>query len=520
MPAFKRRWTGGLPRYLREIQEEIEGYARGFGLDFFQTFFEILNYDEMNEVASYGGFPTRYPHWRFGMEYEQLKKSSTYGLSKIYEMVINNDPCTAYLLEGNSTVDQKLVMAHVFAHCDFFKNNAWFAHTNRRMIDEMANHGSRIRGYMDRYGTERVENFIDVCLSIDNLIDIQNPPMPRIRVTDDDDEFGNEDDQTLGPGDVPKLKAKGYMDSYINPPEFLEKQREEIAEEAAKAASFPINPVRDVMGFLMEHAPLKPWQRGVMEIIREEAYYFAPQAQTKIMNEGWATFWHSKIMTEKALDASEIVDYADHTSMVTASSGRSLNPYKMGVELFRSIFERWNRGRFGKEWDECDDMDRKESWNEEAGLGMEKIFQVRKIHNDITFIDEFLTYDFVIESKMFAFSYNPHHRRYEIESRQFAEVKQQLLMQLTNMGQPIIRVLDANFDNRGELVLKHDHQGVDLDPGYTQEVLTNLYNIWSRPVLIKTIGDGKPIYAKFDGSEFKEEPATEGPKQETEEKAE
>jgi stage V sporulation protein R len=110
-----------LPPYLYDIQKEIEEYARDYGLDFFEQIFEILDYKTMNEVAAYGGFPTRYPHWRYGMEYEQLSKGYAYGLSKIYEMVINNDPCYAYLLEGNSLVDQKLVIAHVCAHNDFFK---------------------------------------------------------------------------------------------------------------------------------------------------------------------------------------------------------------------------------------------------------------------------------------------------------------------------------------------------------------------------------------------------------------
>jgi stage V sporulation protein R len=497
------RWTGGLPRYLRDIQAEIEEYVTDFGLDYFQTFFEVVNYDEMNEIASYGGFPTRYPHWRFGMEYEKMKKSSRYGLSKIYELVINNDPCTAYLLEGNSTVDQKLVMAHVFAHCDFFKNNPWFANTNRHMIDEMANHGSRIRGYMDKFGVERVENFIDLCLSLDNLIDIQNPPSPRSKVAKDNDR--DEDKDVLGPGDVPQIKSKSYMDKYINPPEFVEKQRKRKLEESKKEARFPVNPEKDVLGFLMEHAPLKSWERGVMEIIREEAYYFAPQGQTKIMNEGWATYWHSRTMTEKALDASEIIEYADHASGVTATHGGQLNPYKMGLELFRNIVERWNKGQFGKEWDDCDDMEKRENWNTELGLGAEKIFEVRKTYNDITFIDDFLTYEFAREQKMFSFGYNNSHRRYEIESRKFSVIKQQLLTQLTNMGQPSIQIADANANNHGNLLLMHDHRGVDLDPAYTREVLTNIYRIWKRPVAIITAGNAKPLLASFDGTDFKEE---------------
>ena len=167
--------------------------------------------------------------------------------------------------------------------------------------------------------------------------------------------------------------------------------------------------------------------------------------------------------------------------------------------------ERWNKGRFGKEWDECDDLRERDAWNKNTGLGIEKIFDVRKTHNDITFIDTFLTYDFVVEHKLFSFAYNKHNRRYEVESRQFDLVKQKLLMQLTNMGQPRIQVVDANHENRGSLLLEHEHQGVDLDPGYTREVLQNLYNIWSRPIALKTRGEEKALLATFDGTDFKEE---------------
>ena len=160
-----------LPGVLRDLQVEIKSYADEFGLDTFPVLFEPVDYRHMCEIAAYDGFPTRYPHWRFGMEYDHMLKSHTYGLSKIYELVINTNPCYAYLLEGNSLVDQKLVMAHVYGHCDFFKNNYFFSHTDRRMIDGMANNASRVRRYMDRHGVSTVESFIDVCLSLDNLID-------------------------------------------------------------------------------------------------------------------------------------------------------------------------------------------------------------------------------------------------------------------------------------------------------------------------------------------------------------
>jgi stage V sporulation protein R len=161
----------GLPQELAEAQQWIEGIARGHGLDFCETIFEMCDYDEINMIASYGGFPTRYPHWRFGMEYLNMDKGYEYGLQKIYEMVINTVPAYAYLLDNNTMMDQKLVMAHVYGHVDFFTNNGWFAHTNRRMLDQMANHSTRIRRHIDRQGTAHVETFIDMCLSLDNLID-------------------------------------------------------------------------------------------------------------------------------------------------------------------------------------------------------------------------------------------------------------------------------------------------------------------------------------------------------------
>src|ERR1041384_1525605 len=209
-----------LPAYLADMQREIEGYARGYGLDFWAVNFEILDYKRMQEVAAFGGFPVRYPHWRFGMEFEHLSKSHIYGFSKIYEMVINNNPAYAYLLEGNSLVDQKMVIAHVLGHVDFFKNNYFFSKTNRRMIDGMANHATRIRRHMERLGVDKVESFIDACLSLGNLIDPMSPFIAR--------KPSERSSAEVEPGasqEIPRLKAKSYMDKFINPPEYLEVQR-------------------------------------------------------------------------------------------------------------------------------------------------------------------------------------------------------------------------------------------------------------------------------------------------------
>lgn len=472
-----------VPTELQSLQAAMEEHARQFGLDFDEVRFQMLDYDLLNQVAAYDGFPIRYPHWRFGMEYERLTKSFAYGLHRIYEIVINTRPCYAYLLASNQVVDQKLVMAHVYGHADFFKNNLWFTHTNRKMLDEMANHATRIRRHVERHGLEQVEEFIDACLSLDNLVDIHAAGIQRKAEAAAEEEEGGVV--------IYKMPAKSYMDSFINPPDFIEGQLRRLEEEKERLRHFPAEPERDVLLFLLEHAPLENWQHDVLDIVREEAYYFAPQRQTKIMNEGWASFVHTHIMAERVLEPNEIVDYADHHSSTVAVHSGRLNPYKLGLELFRDIEDRWNRGAFGPQYEACDVLEERQDWNLGLNLGRERVFEVRKIYNDVGFIDEFLTEDFAREHHLFTYDYNDATGEYEISGRDFDEIKRRLLFQLTNFGHPIVEVVDGNYENRGELYLVHRYEGVDLDIPYAQGTLRNLYKLWKRPVHLETVIENK-----------------------------
>lgn len=490
-----------LPRELVEMQQRVESVATGHGLTTFPVVFEMVDYAQMNQLAAYTGFPLRYPHWRWGMEFEQLDKSYEYGLHRIYEMVINNDPTYAYLLEGNSMLDQKLVMAHVYGHADFFRNNVYFAHTDRKMLDAMANHGTRVRRYQDRLGAERVERFFDDCLAIEDLIDPQAafhgaydslPAAARPAGQDD-------------PPVAARLPAKSYMDSFINPPELLRQQQEKLDEERRLEQGFPRRPERDVLGFLLMHAPLAEWERDSLGIVRKESYYFLPQRQTKIMNEGWACFWHTTMLTGGLLDDDEVIDYADHHSGTTAVQPGQLNPYALGLSLMRDIEFRWNTGRFGRDWEECDDMAEREHWNLDTGLGRQKIFEVRKVHCDLTFIDEFLTADFCARHRLFTFAEDPRQEAYVIASREFEKIKQALLFRLTNSGTPIIEVVDGNYRNRNELLLVHRHDGVDLRVDWARDVLAAIARIWRRPVFLETVVDDKPRRLGHDGENPSEE---------------
>ncbi|MBL1218607.1 MAG: SpoVR family protein [Planctomycetes bacterium] len=499
---------------MKEAQAEVIERAQSYGLDFFETIFEVVDYDTMNLLAAYGGFPIRYPHWKWGMEYEKLRKRDVYGMGRIYEMVINNDPCYAYLQESNSIMDQKLVMAHVYAHCDFFKCNAWFGQTQRHMMDEMANHATRIHRYAERHDATAVERFLDVCLSVEHLIDPHSMFMKREQSANGtprtNGSNGNGQDQDADESastedcnghDFDKLPAKDYMDRYINPPELIQQKKQRQQDQAAQDKHrFPAHPSRDVLLFLLRHAPLDDWQRDILSIIREEAYYFAPQAMTKIMNEGWATYWHSKMMTSHLLKDSEVIDYAEQHSGVVFMPPGGFNPYKIGVEVFKDIERRWDRGQHGGVWEQLEKIGERDAFDDGSMLGRKKIFEVRRIYNDVSFIEEFLTDELIDRLKLYHYRRDPRTGQNVIASRDPEVVRKTLLYRISNMGQPYIYVVDGNYANRGELYLAHQWNGLEVDASYAVEVLRGLYQLWSRPVHLQLLVNEEMSLLTFDGS--------------------
>ncbi|MBC7785700.1 MAG: SpoVR family protein, partial [Burkholderiales bacterium] len=429
----------------------------------------------------------------------RLRKQHHYGLGRIYEMVINNDPCYAYLQESNALVDQKLVIAHVYAHCDFFKNNLWFGQTNRKMMDEMANHSTRVRKHIERQGYDVVERWLDVCISLEDQIDPYSVFMKREASRSD-------------PAPKPDVKgpsrfaAKDYMDRWINPPAIIEAEEKKRQDELAKFKhANPLKPTRDVLSYLIENARLEDWQADCLAIIREEAYYFAPQGMTKVMNEGWATYWHSKLMTTHFLESSEVIDYADHHSGTVHMPPGGFNPYKIGVEMFRDIEDRWNKGKFGPEYDRADQLGEKGRWDKGLGLGREKIFEVRRLYNDVMFIDEFMTDEFIDKHRYYQYGRDPHTGQLRIVSRDPQRIRQSLMYRLTNLGRPFIYVVDGNYANRGELYLAHQHNGMDIEIKYAVETLKNLHKVWQRPCHLQARIDDDTMLFSFDGTQAKQQ---------------
>src|SRR5260370_14133092 len=272
---------------LRDSIDQAWDEARKFGLDPFPTHFELVPAAIMYEFASYS-LPGRFSHWTHGKAYHRQKMQYDFGLSKIYEIVVHTNPSYAFLMEMNKLLQNTFVAAHVFGHTDFFKNNAYFQHTSRRMIDKVSIHAERIAKYEFDHGKAEVERFLDAVLSIQehvdyNLLIRQNEPDKK--------------------EDKPANVVPGPYDDLWGLNTRAKKAEEACARKLGKPSKFPEQPQKDILLFLMHHAPhLEPWQRDIIEIVRTEMLYFVPQMQTKTMNVGWACLKKdSLVLTERGL---------------------------------------------------------------------------------------------------------------------------------------------------------------------------------------------------------------------------
>ncbi|CAM3154134.1 SpoVR family protein [Sporolactobacillus spathodeae] len=441
--------------------DEITEIAEGFGLDFYQMRYEICPAEIIYTFGAYG-MPTRFSHWSFGKQFYKMKMQYDLGLSKIYELVINSDPCYAFLLNTNSLVQNKMIVAHVLAHCDFFKNNVRFINTRRDMVESMSATAERIHDYEEQHGKKNVEKFIDAVLAVQEHVD------PRIIRKGDwlDNKPGK-----------PVKKRKKPISEYQD---LLAMDESEEKDQAEVKERFPARPQKDLLFFIEEYSRvLEDWQRDILTMLREEMLYFWPQLETKIMNEGWASYWHVRIMRELDLTSDESVEFAKLNAQVVQPSRQSINPYYLGVKLFEDIEEKYNHPD-----EELIKLGVKE------GSGREKIFEVRELESDQSFIRNYLSKDLVHREDLFLFEKKGDN--YTITDKEWKNVRDQLVSMRINGGFPYIVVEDGDYQNNGELLLKHRYEGIELDLRDLQGVLKYLVQLWGKPVHLQTVIEDHP----------------------------
>jgi stage V sporulation protein R len=465
----------------REIEElekalqQIWDVAIKFGLDPFPTRFEIVPATVMYEIGSYA-LPGRYSHWTFGKAYHRMKTMYDFGLSKIYEVVINTNPSYGFLLETNSPLQNKLVMAHVLGHVDFFKNNVYFSKTNRRMVESVSTHANRMAEYEFKYGRKTVEQFLDAVLSIEEHID------PNFFIK-------HEAPETEAERRARQRRKEGRYDDLLGT---NEKEAAPPAEEKPRGERLP---EKDIVYYIMRNSPvLADWQRDVMAMIHEEMEYFVPQMQTKTMNEGWASFWHSRIMRELDLPDKDLIEFAElHASVVSPHRGQ-LNPYYLGYKIFEDIERRWDNPT----------AEEREKFGRRGGEGREKIFEVRELDNDVSFLRNYLTEDLCEELDLFIFELVDD-EEWKVTEKRWERVRDQLVANMTNFGFPYIVVADGDYNRNRELYLKHSYEGAELDTNYARKVLEYVYKLWGRPVHLETVVDEERVVMHYDGEDHDED---------------
>lgn len=356
-----------LPTRLKHWKHEIERLGRKFGLDFYPNIIEMVGHEVISEVAAFSGYPIRYHHWRFGQESLRMKKSYRWGLHILYELVIPTDPCYSYFLDANPEENQKAVTAHAcVGHNDFFKNNVWFQDIPKNLHHKFGDNAARMEEIQLEFGKEKVDQFLEACLSMDNLFDLLQPLVlfePKKRKEKREHRFPKRME--------PREKLPRYMDPYINPPEYLEREKDRIRKEEEREIDIergviiPVKPVRDILGFILKYASLEEWQQEVVRIVREESLVLMKGMQTQIMNEGWATFWESEIMAGEAVVLDhEVFPFSRSLAGVQRGSKYKINPYKLGRELWDDIKLRWDTGRHGPIYDECKERCIRDRWEE------------------------------------------------------------------------------------------------------------------------------------------------------------
>jgi len=464
---------------LNEADALIQGIARDMGLEFMSQEFDVVPAHKMIEIMAYH-LPVNYSHWSHGRDFEAERTRFEHGMAVPYEVVFNSDPCRAYLMDTNPFSIQVLVMAHVYAHNDFMKASRHFQGTRRDMITSASEGAARLRRYEEDYSLDAVEDLLNAGLSIQWNIE---PGDPYHRESEEEARerlYGWA--RTVPP-------AGRYDDLLPQRPEVPAEQKRELRKRT------PPEPTVDLLGYVVDHSPrpLAEWEKDVLSVIRQQAQYFMPYRRTKIMNEGWATFWHERIMQrlfrDGFLTAEEHGTYNLYNARVKAHHPRTVNPYLLGSALFASIEKRWNKGRFGRDYEECADEQLRGGWDTGLMKGLDKVFEVRRTHMDWFFVDEFLDRSVMdaLELYLYLEKEAEEHVEAVVEETDWRKVKHLLVQSLMNWGVPRILVIDGDYQGSRRLYLQHVFEGLPLDDEYARKTLQHVYSLWGRPVHLETV---------------------------------
>lgn len=439
---------------LEEWDARIRERVEEFGLQCFPQEFEICDQNQMLAYMAYSGMPSHYPHWSYGKSFERLKTLYDHAVTGIpYEMVINSNPSIAYLMRDNSLLLQILTIAHVYAHNDFFRNNFTFRSTKPEYtVSAFKARANRIRGYVEdpTIGIDRVEGILDAAHALSmqcrRNLGIQKESLAESR-----------------------RRVLEAAQPRIDPFRSVHARQEYVEPDLRRN---PAEPDEDLLPFIRDNNPyLHEWERDLLTIVHEEAQYFLPQIETKIMNEGWASFWHQKILESLDLPPNLNFEFLVKHNQVVCRHEGGLNPYHLGIKIWQ-------------------DLDRRSAAD---GSGRETLFAVRESDRDSSFLRRHLSPELVHELDLFA--YQPEGDELVVteiaDDEGWRAVRDTLIRNVGSNTLPVIQVVDGDHEGRRTLFLRHVHDGRDLHPEYAEKTLSFVHRLWPYEVILDTNIGGK-----------------------------
>ncbi|TDR82076.1 SpoVR family protein [Paludibacterium purpuratum] len=492
-------WTFDL---IDEYDREIRAIAVGeFGLDVYPVQLEVITAEQMMDAYSSVGMPVNYHHWSFGKHFVSTEKSYKRGqMGLAYEIVINSNPCIAYLMEENSMTMQALVIAHAaYGHNSFFKCNYLFKTWTdaSAIVDYLVFAKSYIARCEERYGIDAVESLLDSCHALMSYgVDRYKRPQKL----------------SLAKEQARQEEREHYLQMQVNDLWRTIPRRDR--DDSDKASQrFPVEPQENLLYFIEKSAPLlEPWQREIVRIVRKVAQYFYPQRQTQVMNEGWATFWHYTIMN-RLFDKGLVTDGAmleflqSHTNViyqppVTAKWYRGINPYALGFAMFQDI---------RRICEQPSDEDR--AWFPDiAGHDWREVldFAMRNF-KDESFISQYMSPNLIRNFRLFSIRDNDLDDKLEITSihdeEGYQAVRQKLSEQY-NLGsrEPNIQVWSVNVRGDRSLTLRHSmYQRRPLEESSTEEVLKHVARLWGFDVRLESVDEGGHVCQTFEAKALPQE---------------
>lgn len=482
-------WTFEL---IQAYDKEIARIAKDFQLDTYPNQIEVITAEQMMDAYSSVGMPLGYHHWSFGKHFVGIEKSYQRGqMGLAYEMVINSNPCISYLMEENTIAMQALVIAHAcYGHNSFFKNNYLFKMWTSAdaIIDYLVFAKKYVSDCEEHYGIDEVESILDACHALMNYgVDRYKHPAAL----------------SIQEEKIRQQNREVYLQSQVNEL-WRTIPQGKIAAGAKQKKRFPEEPQENVLYFIEKNAPLlEPWQREIVRIVRKLAQYFYPQGQTKVMNEGWACFWHYTLM-HALYDEGLVTDefmleiLHNHTNVIMQPAYNSpyysgINPYTLGYHMMQDI------KRICENPTEEDQLWfpylANTNWLTQLDLAMRNF-------KDESFIAQYLSPKLIRDLKLFQLVDDDRCTELQIPAIHDAQGYQSIrdaLSRQYNLGylEPDIQIYNVNLQGDRALTLRHyQHHRIPLGSN-TNSVLKHLHALWQFPVAIETVDSENKIISEY-----------------------